>query len=230
MGDLPNPPACVRGAQLLGHQPALIRSPKATLFRCGRSILTEGKAHAATRGSNLLLVDSEQAVTRPTPNLPQIPVNTHGMPNLGLPGTPAEESDEGGGARAMANGADPAYGVFDVPEGPRGLERALASTVVDSEAAGPRTVESRRRANWPAQENATEPRPPSEKPTRTRGVEGEPLWEGINEKQREAGHALVSHVITSSYFRLAVSVLKSFLSSSSTTTIPSPLPSPSIHW
>jgi hypothetical protein len=52
MGDLPNPPACIRGAQLLEHQTALIRSLKAALFRCGRSILTEGKAHAATRGPN----------------------------------------------------------------------------------------------------------------------------------------------------------------------------------
>jgi hypothetical protein len=133
---------------------------------------------------NNLQVGSEQAVTRPTPNLAQIPVNTHDMPNSGLPGPPAEGADEGGGARATANGADPAYGVFDIPEGPRGLERALASTAVDSEAAGPCTVESRCRTNWPAQENATEPRPPSQKPTRTRGVEGEPPWEGINEKQR----------------------------------------------
>jgi hypothetical protein len=95
------------------------------------------------------------------------------MPNLGLPGAPAEEAGEGGGARTTANGTDPAYGVFDVPEGPRGLERALSSTVVDSEAAGPRMVEPKRRTNWPAQENATEPRPLSQKPTRTRGVEGE---------------------------------------------------------
>jgi hypothetical protein len=79
------------------------------------------------------------------------------MPNLGLPGAPAE-ADEGGGARAMADGAHPARSDPDLPDDPRGRGRALASTAVDSEAAGPHTVESRRRANWPAQGNATEPR------------------------------------------------------------------------
>jgi hypothetical protein len=106
------------------------------------------------------------------------------MPNLGLPGAPAEEADEGGGARATADGAHPARSDSDVPEDPRGLERALASTAVDSEAAGPRTVETRGKTNWPAQGNATEPRPPSQKPTRTRDVEGEPPWEGINKHRR----------------------------------------------
>ncbi|KAI0276553.1 hypothetical protein BC826DRAFT_976756 [Russula brevipes] len=108
------------------------------------------------------------------------------MPILGLPGTTAEEADEGVGAGVMANGTDPAYGIFNIPEGPRGLERALASTEVDSKAAGLRTVKSRHRTNWPAQENATKPRPPSQKPTHTRGVEGELPWEGINKKQRAA--------------------------------------------
>ncbi|KAI0302921.1 hypothetical protein BC826DRAFT_965590 [Russula brevipes] len=121
----------------------------------GASALLEGEQN------NLLLVGSEQAVTQPTPNLAQIP----GMPNLGLPGTPAEEADEGAGV--TANSADPAYGVFDVPGGPRGLEHALASTEVDSEATGLRMVESRRRTSWPTQENATKPRPLSQKPTRT---------------------------------------------------------------
>ena len=83
----------------------------------------------------------------------------------------------------MADGARPTRGDSDVPEDPRGLERAFASTVVDSEATGPRTVETRGRANWPVQGNATEPRPPSQKPTRTRDVEGEPPWEGINEQR-----------------------------------------------
>ncbi|KAI0284784.1 hypothetical protein BC826DRAFT_973227 [Russula brevipes] len=124
----------------------------------GASALLEGEQN------NLLLVGSKQAVTRPTPNLAQIP----GMPNLGLPSTPAEEADEGAGA--TANSTDPAYGVFNVPGGPRGLEHALAITKVDSEAAELRMVESRRRTNWPAQENATKPRPPSQKPTRTTEV------------------------------------------------------------
>jgi hypothetical protein len=54
----------------------------------------------------------------------------------GLPGAPAE-ADEGGGARAMAKGTRPTRGDLDVPEDPRGLERAFASTAVNSEAAGP---------------------------------------------------------------------------------------------
>jgi hypothetical protein len=84
----------------------------------------------------------------------------------------------------MANGAHPARGDSDVPEDLRGPERALASTAVDSKAAGPHMVGTRRRINWPAQGNATEPRPPSQKPTGTRDVEGEPPWDGINKQRR----------------------------------------------
>ncbi|KAI0283832.1 hypothetical protein BC826DRAFT_1127067 [Russula brevipes] len=149
---------------------------------------SEGKAHpGATHGqppnppslwasallegeqNNLLLVGSKQAATQPTPNLAQIPVNTHGMPNLGLPGTPAEEADKGGGVQLTANSADPVYGVFNIPEGPRGLECALASTTVNSEVTGPCTVKSSHQ---------------SQKPMCTQGVEGELPWEGMNKKQR----------------------------------------------
>ncbi|KAI0290318.1 hypothetical protein BC826DRAFT_1155469 [Russula brevipes] len=68
--------------------------------------------------------------------------------------------------RVTADGAHPACGDSDVSEGPRGLEHALSSTAVDSEAAGPHTVETRGRANWLAQGNVTEPWPPSQKPRR----------------------------------------------------------------
>jgi hypothetical protein len=142
------------------------------------SALLEGEKN------NLLLVGSEQAVARPTPNLAQLPVKNDGMPNLGLPGAPAEVADEGEGERATADDAHPARSDPDVPNDPRGQERAFASTTADSEAAGPRMVETRRRINWPAQVNATEPRPPSQKPTRTRDLEGERPWEGINKQQR----------------------------------------------
>jgi hypothetical protein len=64
----------------------------------------------------------------------------------------------------MADGAHPMRGDSDVPEDPRGLERAFASTTIDSEAAGPRTIETRGRTNWPVQ---GKPRPPSQKPMRT---------------------------------------------------------------
>ncbi|KAI0286140.1 hypothetical protein BC826DRAFT_972834 [Russula brevipes] len=81
------------------------------------------------------------------------------MPNLGLPGAPAEEADEGRGAQAMANGAHPEHNEPDIPNDPRGQGHALASTAVNSEAAGPHTVKSRHMTNWPVQGNATEPRP-----------------------------------------------------------------------
>jgi hypothetical protein len=185
----------------------LIRSPKAALFRRGSSILTEARARAATcrprpgttfeeqdvyfRASalleggqnNLLLGGSEQAVARPTLNPARLPANPHGMPIWGcLVHLQKKQMKEG--ERERWPTAHTPRGDSDVPEDPRGLERAFASTAVDSEAAGPRTVETRGRANWPAQGNATEPRPPSQKPTRTRDVEGEPPWEGINEQRR----------------------------------------------
>jgi hypothetical protein len=49
MGDRPNSPACTRGAQLLGHQIVLIRSPKAALFRRGSLISTKARACTAGR-------------------------------------------------------------------------------------------------------------------------------------------------------------------------------------
>ncbi|KAI0286132.1 hypothetical protein BC826DRAFT_972828 [Russula brevipes] len=77
-------------------------------------ILTETRACTATRGpnwapilrasallegeqKNLLAACSKQAVALPTGGPTQLPVNPYGMPNLGLPGAPAE-ADEGGGA------------------------------------------------------------------------------------------------------------------------------------
>jgi hypothetical protein len=93
----------------------------------------------------------------------------------GLPGAPAE-ADEGGGARAMAKGTRPTRGDLDVPEDPRGLERAFASTAVNSEAAGPHTVGTRHRTDWPTQGNATEPRP--HRAPRSGASGTQKLWRG----------------------------------------------------
>ncbi|KAI0281317.1 hypothetical protein BC826DRAFT_974772 [Russula brevipes] len=67
-------------------------------------------------------------------NPTRLPANPHGMPNLGLPGAPAEEVDKGGGARVTADGAHPTHGGSEAPEGPRGMERTPSSTAVDPEA------------------------------------------------------------------------------------------------
>lgn len=58
----------------------------------------------------------------------------------------------------MAEGTHSTHSNSDAPEDPWGMERVFASTAVDSEATGPRTVKTRCRADWPAQGNGTEPR------------------------------------------------------------------------
>ncbi|KAI0298867.1 hypothetical protein BC826DRAFT_1120742 [Russula brevipes] len=104
-GDLQTSPARTRGAQLLGHQIVLIRSPKAALFRRGGLISTKVRAWTMSRGPDRAPLSKSMTSISGS--------NPHGMPNLWLPGAPAEEADEGGRAD------------FDVPEDPRGLERAL---------------------------------------------------------------------------------------------------------
>jgi hypothetical protein len=77
-------------------RPGTIIEEQDIYFRA--SALLEGEQN------NLPLACSEQAVARPTLNLARLPANPHGMLNLGLPGALAEEADEGGGARATADG------------------------------------------------------------------------------------------------------------------------------
>ncbi|KAI0284428.1 hypothetical protein BC826DRAFT_1109765 [Russula brevipes] len=105
----------------------------------GQDVYLRASALLEGEQKNLLAACNEQAVAPQTGDPARLPVNPYGMPNLGPPGAPAE-ADEGGRARAMADGAHPARSDPDVPSDPRGRRRALASTAVDSEAAGPHTT------------------------------------------------------------------------------------------
>ncbi|KAI0291449.1 hypothetical protein BC826DRAFT_480935 [Russula brevipes] len=183
---------------------ALIRSPKATLVRCGGLISTKGEAaihgpdrvplsrsktsisgrQPSSRGVKQPTISELRAGCRLTdPQSARLPTNPHGMPSVGLPGAPSEEADEGGGARATADGAHPARGDSDAPKDPRDLERALASAAVDwrlqdsarsKPGAGPTGLCKGMR---PSHDRARSQRTPRG----TRDVEGEPPWKGISE-------------------------------------------------
>jgi len=73
----------------------------------------------------------------------------------------------------MAEGTHPTHSNSDTPEDPWGMECVFASTMVNSEATGPRTVQTKCRTDWPAQGNVTEPQPPSQQLTLTREQERE---------------------------------------------------------
>jgi hypothetical protein len=120
------------------------------LFRA--SALLEGEQNY------LPVACSEQAAARPTQSR-TTPSKSSWYAQFGAARRTCRRSRRRGSA---SDGAHHTRGDSNVPEDPGGLERALASTAVNSEASEPRTVETRYRANWPTHEKATEPRPPGQ--------------------------------------------------------------------